>query len=178
MLTVFSQGPCLECEAYIRYGPPSKCHLAAGNAWLQDIRRTWQRPAKLSRNKKKLNDHTSAEVLPYLCGLCAKDFGLIVTKPTVYSKPKGKRQRIPDREQLRRLPYAEFLLTPFWDEVRKTKLQDAEWQCEECGHNDEILHVHHITYKNHGEEDKHLEDLVVLCCPCHEGRHEGKRVRK
>lgn len=35
----------------------------------------------------------------------------------------------------------------------------------------EGLNVHHNSYAHHGQEHKHLEDLVVLCNNCHKKFH-------
>lgn len=66
---------------------------------------------------------------------------------------------------------------PTWHERRREALEAADWTCEECGiHYIECnrehgpLHVHHVVpYKefDSDEEAHRLENLTVLCPPCH-----------
>ena len=70
------------------------------------------------------------------------------------------------------LPYKEFLDTCYWEIVRKYVLEQRRFRCELCGEGNRILHVHHKTYKNHGAEHLHLDDLIVLCKTCHSKHHD------
>lgn len=66
---------------------------------------------------------------------------------------------------LRSMPYEQFVYTDYWRIVRDMVL----WKnkvCAECG-GGRIFQVHHKTYKHHGYEHLHLEDLIVLCRDCH-----------
>lgn len=58
-----------------------------------------------------------------------------------------------------------------WKRIRKKKLIEDALQCEICG-SAKNLAVHHITYEHLLEEDKHMDDLIVLCKNCHEKAHE------
>jgi 5-methylcytosine-specific restriction endonuclease McrA len=33
------------------------------------------------------------------------------------------------------------------------------------------VNVHHRTYEHHGEEHQYLDDLILLCHPCHSKFH-------
>jgi len=67
-------------------------------------------------------------------------------------------------EELKTMPYEEYLKTPEWAEKRANALQRADYRCQICN-SPHSLHVHHRTYENRGDEQ--LEDLTVLCDDCH-----------
>ena len=69
----------------------------------------------------------------------------------------------------RRLPYPERRQTREWKVLRARMLARAAHRCQLCGTQGGQLNVHHNRYDNYGEE--RLEDLVVLCRPCHERFH-------
>ncbi len=54
--------------------------------------------------------------------------------------------------------------------MRELVLERDEKKCVNCD-SKEKLEVHHTTYKHHGDELNHLEDLETLCHDCHEGWH-------
>jgi hypothetical protein len=67
-------------------------------------------------------------------------------------------------QELRTMPYTDFLLTPEWQETRRAALRRAGFACQVCN-TGERLHVHHRTYERRGAEL--ARDLIVLCGPCH-----------
>jgi hypothetical protein len=72
-------------------------------------------------------------------------------------------------ERLKAMPYSEFLRTDYWHAVKAHVL--IVESCSMCaGHLK--LNVHHRTYKHHGREHLHLEDLIVLCENCHAKFHD------
>lgn len=83
-----------------------------------------------------------------------------------------------DRERLAALPYAEYLKSNHWLQLRSVRIRLARWTCERCGavsrrHSiDRVgspLHVHHLTYERRGAERP--TDLEVLCEACHRAEH-------
>lgn len=66
----------------------------------------------------------------------------------------------------RKKKYYEFLKSEYWQQTRELVLTRDNYTCVKCG-NVSNLQVHHLTYKNHGNEQNHLEDLVTLCKCCH-----------
>lgn len=66
--------------------------------------------------------------------------------------------------------YKAYLQSEWWKKRRKKALHRANYQCEEC-YTEEKLHVHHLSYKNIGNERP--EDLQVLCAACHYHKHEA-----
>jgi hypothetical protein len=82
-------------------------------------------------------------------------------------------------EQLRALPYAEYLKTDHWQKERTGALKRAGYHCQVCRATGVQLDVHHNTYARLGCEEP--GDLLVLCGGCHElfsksgSLAEGKR---
>lgn len=71
-------------------------------------------------------------------------------------------------DELRSMPYGEYLRTPEWRIRRDMRRELAGNRCELCN-GDKSLHVHHRTYERRGEE--RLADLIVLCADCHSKFH-------
>ena len=76
-----------------------------------------------------------------------------------------------DKDYLNSLSYVDFLKTNYWVNIRKKILKKYGYKCALCDNVNE-LNVHHRTYKNHGREHEHLEDLIVLCKECHAKFHD------
>lgn len=81
------------------------------------------------------------------------------------AKEKGTETWKDRREQLQLMPYKEYLETPEWKQRRLLKVKSAGYRCQVCN-SDGSLEVHHRTYERRGAE--RMEDLTVLCHPCHE----------
>lgn len=65
--------------------------------------------------------------------------------------------------------YKEKLLDPRWQKKRLKLLEQAGWACEDCGNTDKTLHIHHLYYNTNGDPwDVADDDLMCLCCDCHE----------
>lgn len=71
-------------------------------------------------------------------------------------------------DELRALPYQEYLRTHHWSVIRQAALDHYGEACIMCG--DEAAEVHHRTYARIGRERIH--DLTVLCRLCHAKHHE------
>lgn len=84
-------------------------------------------------------------------------------------------------DELRALPYREYLRTPEWRETRGTALVRADHACALDATHTDRLEVHHRTYDRLGEERD--DDVVVLCHECHQRHHEhvgrpGRRTER
>jgi hypothetical protein len=84
--------------------------------------------------------------------------------------------RVLRRDDLRTMPYADFLKTDYWREVRRFVLERSGYRCEVCRRHwpegsRRAVDVHHMTYEHRGSEYWHQEDLAVLCTKCHEMHH-------
>lgn len=73
-----------------------------------------------------------------------------------------------DPDELRKMPYWQYLRTDHWAIVRRRALATADHRCFYCGATDH-LDVHHLTYRRRGCELD--EDLIVLCRVCHVAEH-------
>lgn len=71
--------------------------------------------------------------------------------------------------RLRTMPYAEYLKTDHWQNMRRKMLKRAGFSCQLCNASGVSLHVHHRTYERRGQEA--YSDLIVLCADCHETFH-------
>jgi hypothetical protein len=76
-------------------------------------------------------------------------------------------------QELRAMPYQEYLQTPEWQKKRVAALSRANHRCQVCNSRGP-LDVHHRTYERRGSEDEH--DLTVLCRRCHELFHSLARL--
>ena len=79
-----------------------------------------------------------------------------------------------DTQVLRKMPYDEFLKTPYWAAVSEHVKSLRPW-CVLC--TEPLagpLRVHHRTYVHRGDEWRHLEDLSVICDPCHSWHHQRR----
>ena len=72
-----------------------------------------------------------------------------------------------------RMPYMQFLNTPYWFAVRNRMLRLREYKCEVCSSTN-YLQIHHTSYANRGKEIIYIGDLQVLCESCHKKIHNIK----
>jgi hypothetical protein len=85
------------------------------------------------------------------------------------------------KDVLRVMPYDKYLLTRHWREIRAAMLlihgaRCHSTRCFDAGEGywegwEVDMHVHHLTYKNRGNE--RYADLMLLCNRCHEAFHSG-----
>lgn len=71
--------------------------------------------------------------------------------------------------RLARLPYSLYLRTEHWKRTRTLALDRYGSACVLC--NATPVNVHHRTYERLGNE--RLDDLIVLCEPCHRRHHKA-----
>jgi predicted HNH restriction endonuclease len=73
-----------------------------------------------------------------------------------------------------RRTYSDYLKTGHWLAIKKKKLRQTRFMCEECG-GKERLQVHHKRYKNNKGKsilyNERMRDLIVLCENCHKRIH-------
>ena len=74
---------------------------------------------------------------------------------------------------LRREEYNKYMRTPEWQEKRRLVRSRSKGLCEQCGGPGK--EVHHLTYDRFGHE--HLDDLQMLCTPCHSMEHPNHPLR-
>ena len=71
---------------------------------------------------------------------------------------------------IRKMDYAEFMKTRYWQLVALQVKHDAGWRCAQCGSKHSLV-AHHDGYRHHGYEMYHSHDLECLCQKCHERLH-------
>lgn len=73
----------------------------------------------------------------------------------------------------RRDEYVDYINSSEWKAVRLKAFAHYGKKCTKCG-SENLLHVHHNTYKNFKHEE--IKDLNVLCEVCHMTLHD--RIKK
>jgi 5-methylcytosine-specific restriction endonuclease McrA len=70
--------------------------------------------------------------------------------------------------------YKAYLLSNNWQQKRGCAIMRDESRCAICGieGNGSSLHIHHLSYKNAGNEN--VDDLATLCKRCHNDIHQRK----
>lgn len=71
--------------------------------------------------------------------------------------------------------YQAYIKSPEWKAVA-FKVRERDKVCRCCGRTEdqEVLTVHHSTYRNLYNEGEHLEELILLCKRCHIAIHRVK----
>lgn len=70
--------------------------------------------------------------------------------------------------------YTMYLRTKHWRKKREEFLKSDYYdhKCSMCSVEAPIIHIHHITYKNIGNE--RLLDLIAVCGECHTNLHKNE----
>lgn len=69
--------------------------------------------------------------------------------------------------------YTLYLKSEEWNRKRETRMEIDNYKCFICN-SDYILQVHHMHYKNVGDEE--MEDLLTVCVNCHQKLHPNKKL--
>lgn len=72
-------------------------------------------------------------------------------------------------DELRRMPYKDYLKTPEWARLRRLVMARSDGVCGRCRRKADVWNVHHLTYERLGCEL--MTDLVLLCRRCHQAVH-------
>lgn len=70
--------------------------------------------------------------------------------------------------------HREYMRSLAWVQKRYQAIKHAGNKCQLCGTHRAVFQVHHNSYKNLGNEP--LEDLIVLCTPCHDMFHQHSKL--
>ena len=71
-----------------------------------------------------------------------------------------------------KIPYKDYLASPYWHFVALIYRCRANFHCQRCGEERRNhLSVHHKTYEHIGSELQYPEDMEVLCAKCHMQEH-------
>lgn len=68
--------------------------------------------------------------------------------------------------------YRAYLYSDHWKKFRSMALEYYGNKCMQCGTEDAIFDIHHLTYERLGEEL--FDDVAVLCRDCHMALHAEK----
>lgn len=94
--------------------------------------------------------------------------------PSCKAKSDAKLHR--EIQELRSMPYSEYLQTPEWQETRRRAMKRAGFRCQVCNAYGVRLNVHHRTYERRGCEEN--QDLITLCEGCHEIFHNSGKLAR
>jgi len=72
-------------------------------------------------------------------------------------------------QQLKSMPYDEYLQTEHWKAKSYEIKREAGFKCQKCGSNKKLA-AHHLTYEHRGDE--RIGDLMCLCDECHKKEHK------
>jgi hypothetical protein len=89
-----------------------------------------------------------------------------------YAEPEIRARLRRERlDELRTMPYREYLRTPEWAQRAEAAKAQAGFRCEVC-YASRPLDAHHRTYERRGAEA--AGDLTALCPACHALFHEHR----
>lgn len=97
-------------------------------------------------------------------------------RPAKTRKPRSAKITPERIEELRRLPYPEYLKQPEWHRLRAVLYKFAAGRCQLCYTDKQPFHVHHRTYERLAQE--RISDLILLCADCHKLFHEHRKLCK
>lgn len=105
----------------------------------------------------------------YCCGKCRSERQILRFR----KEGEERKARLARDEELRWMPYRDYLGTDEWSERRRTVIRKADFKCQVCAAGGR-LHVHHRTYARRGVE--RIEDMIALCPICHDLFHSHGRL--
>ena len=111
-----------------------------------------------------------AEGYKVLCVSCRKD--VFADRNKYYEQVStSQKKRL---QELKTMPYQEYLQTPEWQARRKQHLKSVGYRCQICNSSGVIIDIHHRTYERRGQE--HYKDLIALCRDCHSTFHKSRKL--
>lgn len=81
-------------------------------------------------------------------------------------------QEFAEDQRERRAQYNAYLASPAWHDRRREALAHYGQACTRCGSTGPALDIHHRHYRTFGFES--VQDLDVLCRPCHDEEHADR----
>lgn len=73
--------------------------------------------------------------------------------------------------------YRTYIESDEWRDIALRVKAAADFRCSVCN-GQRNLNVHHRSYRNLGNERKHMGDLICLCEDCHTTHHAVMKERK
>ena len=77
-------------------------------------------------------------------------------------------------KHIKEMEYKDFLYTPYWRSIAMHIKDRSGRICSVCGADKTNVEAHHTTYKHHGDELHHLDDIICVCKSCHEKLHNER----
>jgi hypothetical protein len=111
-----------------------------------------------------------AEGYKVLCEACKEI--VLAERRRFDEQESGARQK--RLQELRTMPYREYLQTPEWQARRRQHLESVGYRCQICNASGLTLDVHHRTYERRGQE--YYKDLITLCRDCHSIFHKSHKL--
>jgi 5-methylcytosine-specific restriction endonuclease McrA len=164
---------------------PERNNIIAELYWLhRDIPSTWIGNAFHIREYDVRMTAQGYASVSRICHECEQEFKAVLKSRSDYApficqpcqqarearwKSSQAQQKV-RLEELRTMPYQEYLKTEEWQEKRQERLRVVKYRCQICNAGNTTLDVHHRTYERRGNE--YARDLIVLCRNCHALFHD------
>ncbi len=83
----------------------------------------------------------------------------------------------PEKSMANKISWSQQYKHPMWQRKRLEAMEHYGFECQNCGDKETTLNVHHVRYvKRRMVWEYGVEELTVLCEPCHETEHEDKEL--
>lgn len=151
-------------NAAIRRGHSSSARIIAGKGYAELFCNHCQQPYTQPLNSRA-DAKTHFNRSWHICPTCDKERSASYWQK--HATEQAEHQNIV--QQLRAMPYSQYLRTEHWQDVRKRALKRANFACQLCNSRS-ALQVHHRTYENRGQEEN--RDVIALCANCHAKFHD------
>ena len=102
------------------------------------------------------------ELKNWLCEIYRSGKHPIVVKGSKYYFTTKKSTKLKPKKV--NVDYHEYLKSPEWRALKNQIIKERGLACQLCGTKEQI-HLHHMSYKRLGREDK--RDLLLVCRSCH-----------
>lgn len=161
------------CQQYGVKSGPAHLYKTVGPATLNFNCADCDAPAKVtSRSDANATISLSSQHWrkePYRCRTCESAH----KTAKMQAQWRAQREKREREDELKWMPYREYLGTSEWAQRRRSVIQRADFRCQVCA-SEGRLHVHHRTYINRGNERP--EDMIALCAGCHELFHKHGKL--
>ncbi len=145
---------------------------------LEEIRRQQKLDEEAERERtRKANElflarhHSNTPTQRYIDRFCNKHSDIDITDEENHREalsPEGVNYEAIQKHNSKL--YKEYLQSPLWKIISSKVKWNANYRCEKCGSNKNLV-VHHTSYEFKGIEFLAFHTLQCLCSKCHEKEH-------
>lgn len=145
---------------------------------LEEIRRQQKLDEEAERERtRKANElflarhQSNTPTQRYIDRFCNKNSDIDITDEENHREalsPKGVNYEVIQKHNSKL--YKEYLQSPLWKIISSKVKWNANYRCEKCGSNKNLV-VHHTSYEFKGIEFLAFHTLQCLCSKCHEKEH-------